>query len=40
MDKVKLNVNEFIETNKKKSNGYWQKIKDALNKINAKIVAN
>jgi DNA repair ATPase RecN len=30
----------FIDNNKKKSNSYWQKIKDALNKINTKIMAN
>jgi hypothetical protein len=33
-------MNTFIDNNKKKSNSYWQKIRDALNKINAKVMAN
>ncbi len=40
MEKIKEVVIAFIENNKKKSNSYWQKIKDALNKINGKISAN
>jgi len=32
-------VVEFIDSYKKKSNNYWQKIKEALNKINNKIIA-
>lgn len=39
MDKIRTVMTTFMETNKQKSNSYWQKIKDALNKINAKIVA-
>jgi hypothetical protein len=39
MEKLKETVNEFIDTNKKRSNSYWQKIKDALNKINNKMSA-
>ena len=39
MDKIRTVMTAFMETNKQKSNSYWQKIKDALNKVNAKIVA-
>lgn len=39
MDKIQAVMTTFMETNKQKSNSYWQKIKDALNKVNAKIVA-
>lgn len=39
MEKVKASVEQFIDTHKKKSNSYWQKIKEALNKINSKIVS-
>lgn len=39
MDKIRTIMTTFMENNKQKSNSYWQKIKDALNKINAKIVA-
>ena len=38
MDKIRTVMTAFMETNKQKSNSYWQKIKDALNKVNAKIV--
>ena len=40
MEKLKSNVNEFMDSHKKKSNSYWQKIKDALSKINSKIHSN
>jgi hypothetical protein len=40
MEKIKETMNIFIDNNKKKSNSYWQKIRDALNKINAKVMAN
>lgn len=40
MEKLKQAVSQFMEFNKSKNNGYWQKIKEALNKINAKIVKN
>jgi len=40
MEKVKGSVTEFIDNFKKKSNSYWQKIKEALNKINSKMNAN
>lgn len=40
MEKMKLAVNQFMEYSKSKSNTYWQKIKDALNKIHAKITKN
>lgn len=38
MEKLKQAVAQFMDFNKSKNNAYWQKIKDALNKINAKIV--
>lgn len=37
---MKQAVSQFMEFNKSKNNGYWQKIKDALGKINAKLVKN
>jgi hypothetical protein len=37
MERLKASVNEFMDSHKKKSNAYWQKIKDALNKIGGKI---
>jgi hypothetical protein len=40
MERLKQAVTQFMDYNKNKSNSYWQKIKDALNKINAKIVRN
>ena len=36
---MKISVQEFIDGYKKKSNSYWQKIKDALNKVNGKVQA-
>lgn len=40
MEKLKQAVAQFMDFNKSKNNAYWQKIKDALNKINAKIMKN
>jgi hypothetical protein len=40
LEKVKETVTAFMESNKRRSNSYWQKIRDALNKINTKITAN
>ena len=39
MQRLKATVTEFIDTHKKKSNAYWTKIKDALNKLNSKIAS-
>jgi hypothetical protein len=39
MDKLKATVSDFIEKFKAKSNNYWQKIKEALNRINGKLMA-
>ena len=37
MLKLKQSVTEFIDSHKKKSNSYWTKIKEALNKIYSKV---
>jgi DNA repair ATPase RecN len=39
LEKLKASVSEFIDSHKKKSNSYWLKIKEALNKINTKVSA-
>lgn len=39
LEKMKGVVVEFIDSHKKKSNSYWQKIKQALNKLNSKVMS-
>jgi hypothetical protein len=37
LEKIKAAVTAFMDSNKQRSNAYWQKIRDALGKINSKI---
>lgn len=37
LEKIKETVTAFMESNKRRSNAYWQKIRDALGKISSKI---
>ena len=38
IEEIKKHVTEYIESSRNKNNSYWLKIKDALGKINLKII--